>query len=105
MAANNLLPRNFGDLRERLEDLFSFISRQDGQYSMIVTIISCFALFVTTRIVSGWLGSSTKAQDGTPQPVPLLPYWVPVLGHLVDLVLVPDRLLKGTRLVCRRALI
>ena len=98
MASSEVSSQLFGDLREQVHDLYRIVAKQSSRDNATVILISFLVLLGTTRFLSGWLSSNTKALDGKPQRVPLLPYWVPVLGHIVDLVLMPDRLLKGTRL-------
>lgn len=85
------------------DSLFTVKSHYEHYNSFIpLPVLSTLVLIVitllTTRIASGILGRSRTAlaQKDT-QTIPLLPYWLPIFGHLPDLLLRPDKILRGTR--------
>ena len=98
MAAIESFSRNLDLLYKQIQEFSSTLSNHYGFDPVKITITSFVLLVVTTRVITGWLGGSTKVDSNATQKVPLLPYWIPILGHMVNLILMPSRLLKGTRL-------
>jgi cytochrome P450 len=62
----------------------------------IAIALTLLALAVTTRFLSGLLGASKPAHHGS-KSVPMLPYWLPVLGHIPQFTMAPQRLLSKAR--------
>ncbi|PNS15444.1 hypothetical protein CAC42_703 [Sphaceloma murrayae] len=52
-------------------------------------------LLISTRILSGVLGSSRKTPNG--DTVPLAPYWVPVIGHIPSFLIFSQSFFKWAR--------
>lgn len=59
-----------------------------------MALLSVLGISIATRLLSG-RGNQTVDHDVSAIYMP--PYWLPGVGHLLDLVFRPDRLLKGTR--------
>ncbi|KAK5001256.1 hypothetical protein LTR66_000033 [Elasticomyces elasticus] len=60
-------------------------------------LLALAMLAVCTRSISAYHGSSKKESKSDATTVPLLPYWLPILGHLPNMALMPDKLLRGAR--------
>ncbi|KAI9714767.1 MAG: hypothetical protein M1820_000056 [Bogoriella megaspora] len=97
MASPNPLLQNIQDGFRYLGSIIDRVLGQNGFFSYTTLLVSVVVLVLTTRFFTGWTSKSKSISDGAPQYVPSLPYWVPFLGHLVNLLLSPDSLLKGTR--------
>ena len=59
-------------------------------------VVAFLFIAITTRFLSGFLGTSKPAQNGS-RSVPMIPYWIPVLGHIPQFSLFPKRLLNKAR--------
>ncbi|THW10696.1 cytochrome P450 [Aureobasidium pullulans] len=58
--------------------------------------VALLLLAITTRFISGFLGTSKPAQNGS-QTVPMLPYWMPIIGHIPQFSFAPQSLLNKAR--------
>jgi cytochrome P450 len=59
-------------------------------------VVALLLLAITTRFISSFLGSSKPAQNGS-RSVPMIPYWIPVLGHIPQFSFAPQTLLNKAR--------
>lgn len=62
----------------------------------VTIIFSIIALSLTTRLFSGPL-SPPQEVEYEATPVPRVPYWFPILGHLPNLLLAPSNLMDWAR--------
>ncbi|KAI9673151.1 MAG: hypothetical protein M1817_003013 [Caeruleum heppii] len=69
----------------------------DPSSSAIVIVFTLFLVLCTTRIVSGLNLASHKVGDDAAKPVPMLPYWIPFLGHVLSFATDPKGLMQGAR--------
>ena len=58
--------------------------------------VALLLLAVTTRFISGFFGTSKPAQNGS-RSVPMIPYWVPIVGHIPQFSFAPQTLLNRAR--------
>ena len=71
---------------------------QAPEISAFVCIVAALLLILVTRIYSGMViveHDTNKQAAGL--PVPMIPYWVPKLGHLLTFILNSDKLLAMGR--------
>jgi len=59
-------------------------------------VVSLLLLAITTRFISGFFGASKTAQNGS-RSVPMIPYWIPILGHVAQFSFAPQTLLNKAR--------
>jgi hypothetical protein len=59
-------------------------------------VVALLLLAITTRFISGFFGSSKAAQNGS-RSVPMIPYWLPILGHIPQFSFAPQTLLNKAR--------
>jgi len=62
----------------------------------ITAVGGIIALSIATRLFSGFLSPPQTVEDGV-ETIPLVPYWFPILGHLIDLSFWPRRLFDWAR--------
>jgi hypothetical protein len=62
----------------------------------VTVAVALLCLAITTRFISGFFGSSKPAQNGS-RSVPMLPYWIPILGHIPQFSFSPQNLLNKAR--------
>lgn len=60
------------------------------------TVVAVLLLAITTRFISGFLGTSKPTQNGS-RSVPMIPYWIPILGHIPQFSFAPQALLNKAR--------
>lgn len=59
-------------------------------------ICSILIISISTRLLSSLLGGGKTTVNGV-KTVPLLPYWIPIIGHIPNLGLAGDSLLSHAR--------
>ncbi|KAI4759344.1 cytochrome P450 [Aureobasidium sp. EXF-3400] len=62
----------------------------------VTAVVTFLFVAITTRFLSGFFGTSKPAQNGS-RSVPMLPYWIPILGHIPQFSFSPQRLLDKAR--------
>ncbi|KAL2351401.1 putative P450 monooxygenase [Cryomyces antarcticus] len=62
-----------------------------------IVILTAVVIVLSTRFVSGCLGGSCQTDGDGTQTVPMVPYWIPFVGHVPEFILTPERLLRGAR--------
>lgn len=71
----------------------------DPTLSITAVFVTLFLIGSTTRLLTGNLShasSKTKSANGI-TPIPMLPYWTPVFGHVFSFLLNFNGLLRGAR--------
>lgn len=63
----------------------------------ITIVLSLLALSLATRLFSGVLSPPQSTDEDGVNTVPLIPYWMPILGHIPNLWLAPNNLLDWAR--------
>ncbi|KAI5249955.1 cytochrome P450 [Aureobasidium subglaciale] len=62
----------------------------------LTALVALLISAITTRFISGLLGSSKSAHDGS-KSVPMIPYWMPIIGHIPQFSFAPQELLSKAR--------
>lgn len=63
-----------------------------------IVLAILLVLAISTRFLSGRAAISEKVADGS-STVPMMPYWLPVIGHIPNLALMPDNMFNWARKV------
>lgn len=69
---------------------------QNLDVTWATAVVTFLFVAITTRFLSGFFGTSKPAQNGS-RSVPMLPYWIPILGHIPQFSFSPQRLLDKAR--------
>lgn len=72
------------------------LSQIDWMAQLPILVAGILVLALGTRYLSGLNGASKKSRHGS-QTVPMMPYWLPVIGHIPYLALLPDNLFNWAR--------
>lgn len=82
-------------LADRMRENVSMTTLLYGSATIICGIIS---ILIATRYVTGALSHEISCRGSIVGVQPrMLPYWIPFIGHLPDLLLWPEKLLNTTR--------
>ncbi|GAB7347974.1 hypothetical protein MBLNU459_g5477t1 [Dothideomycetes sp. NU459] len=90
---------------EGLNDSLSAVNGRENQSAATnwqawgfwpAAICTILIISISTRLLSGLRGG-LKAADNGAKTVPLLPYWIPIIGHIPSLGLAGDSLLNQAR--------
>ena len=69
---------------------------QDWNTKSLFVVSALVILAITTRFLTGLSSPSKLGQDGL-KSVPLVPYWLPIIGHIPQFSLAPESLLNRAR--------
>lgn len=58
----------------------------------IAILSTCAFLILLTRIITGYLNYQKECDAERSKKIPIIPYWLPYIGHAFDLLRSPDDL-------------